>query len=65
MDGDGAEVHERDREVVGSSNRDRQAAVGNRARERDRAAHRSADGSSRCGADIDAAVLARCVWIRA
>jgi hypothetical protein len=58
-------MDERDREVVAGPNRDRQAPAGDGARERDGAAGRSTNGRPGRGPDVDSAVLAAGVGIRA
>jgi hypothetical protein len=60
---DGSEMKERHRQAVGRSNRDRAAAAGHCAGERDAARHRGEHRFSRGPADVDSPVLARGVRV--
>ncbi len=60
---DGSEMKERHREAIGCSNRDRAAAAGHRAGERDAACRRGEHRLSRGSADVDSPVLARGVRV--
>ena len=60
---DGSEMEERHRESIGCSNRDRAAAAGHRAGERDAARRGSEHRLSRGSANVDSPVLARGVRV--